>query len=216
MDEQRVVTKSILEIKDEIYFVSNVFYIILGIVAIILVKLPVILEVSESINQIGHLAAGFAVFKGIFGVIRYFRSKTMGIKFNNDSICKGIIGLNINEIKEIHRISFLFVLDATYGIKRYNLFSRLILVLLIPIIGTLYILNIIFKRIYYKENTIHDILVIIGKNDKQFILVQLPLSNKNTQNELENYCKRYLDTDITTLKTKFFIPNNEKWFIESK
>ena len=79
-----------------------------------------------------------------------------------------------------------------------------------------FIFNTIFKRLYFKKNIIHNFLIIIGKNDKQMIKIQLPLENQEEQEQLENYCKEYLNTDITKLETRFFIPNNEPWFLESK
>ena len=48
------------------------------------------------------------------------------------------------------------------------------------------------------------------------IKIQIPLQYEKEQEELENYCKKYLNTDITKLKTRFFIPNNQTLFITNK
>lgn len=216
MDEGKVTNKCILEINDEVNFVTKVAYIIAGIVGITFVKLPIMLEISQTQNQIGHLVSAGALFSGVFGVISYLRNKEGKIKFNNNNINKNLNTLNLEDIKEVYKVSFLFILETEYGVRRFNLLSRLILILLLPILGTLYILNVFFKTFYYRKKVLHNMLVIIGKNDKQIILVQLPLKDKEIQKELEEYCKKYLNTDIKTLKTRFFIPNDEKWFIETK
>ena len=205
--------KNILELKDEVLFVTKIYYIIGGLIGVISVKLPVIFEVSQTQNQIAYLVSGVAIFIGIFGVISYLRDKDSKIKFSEKSINKNLDILNIDDIKEVYRVSFLFTLETEYGIRRFNLLSKFILILISPLLALLYILNVIFKKVYYREKVLHDLLVIIRKNDKQVIWVQLPLKDKEKQKELENYCKKYLNTDITTLKTRFFIPNNEKWFI---
>lgn len=207
--------KNILELKDEVFFVTKIYYIIGGLIGVISVKLPVIFEVSQTQNQIAHLVSGGAIFIGIFGVISYLRDKDSKIKFSEKSINKNLDILNIDDIKEVYRVSFLFTLETEYGIRRFNLLSKFILILISPFLTLLYILNVIFKKVYYREKVLHDLLVIVGKNDKQVIWVQLPLQNKEEQKKLENYCKKYLGRDITSLKTKFFIPNNEKWFIQS-
>lgn len=199
-----------LTIKDNIYFVSNVFYLILGVVGILIFKIPPIVGITESHsnNVIGYTAVIMVFITGLFGLFHFFYADKT-IKFNESNIyinpTKSIL---LNDVKEIYRISFLYSIDIRFGVRRYNILSKSILILITPILSILFLLNIIFKKIYYRNNNIHDILVLIANNDKEMVLVQLPLKNQSEQDELEDYCKKYLDTDIAKIKTKFFIPNN--------
>ena len=81
MLEKENQNKLILEIKDEIYFLSSISYIILAIVAILVMEL----SVSDRPNHIGHMASSVILFRGLFGLLHYFNNPSL-IKFHEENI----------------------------------------------------------------------------------------------------------------------------------
>lgn len=207
----------IFETKDYMYLVSNVNFFIIGMICyVILYENPLGLEIPAGTN---NPVAGLVTFtllgKGLFGII-FFHKNRYKTAFYKNKIINDVrkIEMNTEEVREIYRISFFLILDDYFTIRRQHLLGKILITIISPIFLMYFIFNTIFKIFYFKQNLIHNFLVIIGKDDKQMIKIQLPLENK--QEQLENYCKEYLNTDITKLETRFFIPNNEPWFLESK
>ena len=209
----------IFETKDYMYFVSHVKFLILGMICyFVFYENPLGLEVSTaSSNPIAVIVVWSLIGKGFYGIIFFYKYKYK-ITFYKNKIINNSIKVEINtaDIEEIYKISFFLIMDDYFTIRRQHLLGRIILMIISPILLIFFIFNTIFKRLYFKKNIIHNFLVIIGKNDKQMIKIQLPLENQDEQEQLINYCKEYLNTDITKLETRFFIPNNEPWFLESK
>lgn len=209
----------IFETKDYMYFVSHIKFLILGMICyFVFYENPLGLEVSTaSSNPIAVVVVWSLIGKGFYGIIFFYKYKYK-ITFYKNKIINNSIKVEINtaDIEEIYKISFFLIMDDYFTIRRQHLLGRIIFMIISPILFIFFIFNTIFKRLYFKKNIIHNFLVIIGKNDKQMIKIQLPLENQDEQEQLNNYCKEYLNTDITKLETRFFIPNNEPWFLESK
>jgi len=209
---------SIFETKDYMYLVSHVNFLILGIIGYLIVyENHLWQEVSNNPNPVAIFVTWLLLGKGFYGIIFFYKYKYKINFYKNKIINKSKeIEINTGDIKEIYIISFFLILDDYFSIRRHHLIGRFFLIIISPIFLMYFIFNTIFKRLYFKKNIIHNFLIIIGKNDKQMIKIQLPLENQEEQEQLENYCKEYLNTDITKLETRFFIPNNEPWFLESK
>ncbi len=213
-------TNFIFETKDYMYLVSHVNIFIIGIICYyIFYENPFGLERPAGIsNPIAIVALWSALGKGFYGIISFYQNKYKIVFYKNKINNKTKkFEINTVDVKEVYKLSFLLVLDDYWTLRRQHLLGRIVIVtILSPFLCVYFILNAIFKRLYFKKNIIHTILVIIGKNDKQMMKIQIPLENEEEQKQLEEYCKKYLNTDITKLKTRFFIPNNETWFIRNE
>lgn len=47
--------------------------------------------------------------------------------------------------------------------------------------------------------------VLIGKDNRKYISIQIPLQNEKEQKNLGNYCMEYLNVAITKLRSIWFI-----------
>lgn len=200
----------VFNIKDYMYLISYMNFFILGLICyFVFYKNPLELEVSTaSSNPIALMVTWALLGKGLYGIISFYKNKYK-ITFHKNTIINNSknVEMHTTDIREIYRISFFLNIDDYFTIRRQHLIAKIVLTIISPIILIYFIFNTIFKILYFKKIIIHDLLVIIGKNDTQTVKIKLPLNSKEEQKQFEDYCKKYLNTDITKLKTRFFIPN---------
>jgi hypothetical protein len=139
----------------------------------------------------------------------FFKNKDKKIYFFKDKLTtvNKNIRISINNIQKIYRVPsiFIFISHSLNGIG-INIFKGKILqILLLPITLFLSLVLYITKFIYYKNYKIPSALVVIGKNDKEVITIQIPPNDTDAQANLNNYFKVYLNTDINKLETNYFI-----------
>lgn len=205
MEEDKKQDGVILEIDYNFYEANAIVYIVVGVM---LYTLTLIFD--RSIEAIARSVAIGGVVFGIFRLIRYRQNTPLTIKFTTEKVLIQSENINMNhsDIQEIYRVSVVYF-EALRKIRIGNI-GKFVFAILFPIIFLISFIVQLVKSMYYRRNFLfYEILIMIGKNDKEFIAIQLPLKNTEEQNNLEDYCKKYLNTDITKLPRLWFIPEKK-------
>ncbi|QOG11163.1 hypothetical protein [Arcobacter sp. FWKO B] len=208
--------KVLFSIENEVYFKETIYNIISGFF------LYIILVYGYNGNipiwvLVGKIFAIGLVISGFFSLLRYIKkNEKMKLIFNQSNIINSsenqTIKLDISSINEVYRLIDFTIMGSSFlnKIKRYNKVSKLILYIILPIIIIPSILTAILQFIIYKRRfKFYDYLILIGKNENEFIKIQIPLQDEEEQKNLEAYCKEYLNTDINQLERLWFIPEKK-------
>ena len=192
----------LFEIENSSYLSKAITYMMGGII------LYSITLFEDRGNELAKTVAASAFGFGFFRFINYKKEKeNLKVKFTKNEIILPFEGVNlkIDEIKEIYKVSSIYF-DILRKL-RLGTIGKLVLIISFPIIFITNIPAYIVKSIYYKKKfQFYDVLVLIGKDDSEHISIHIPLQNEKEQKNLENYCNEYLNTDITKLKSIWFIP----------
>lgn len=192
----------LFEIENSSYLSKAIAYMMGGII------LYTITLFKDRGNELAKTIAASAFGFGFFRFINYKKEKeNLKVKFTKDEIILPFEGVNlkIDEIKEIYKVSSIYF-DVLRKL-RLGTIGKLVSIISFPVIFITNIPAYIIKSIYYKKKfQFYDVLILIGKDDSEHISIHIPLQNEEEQKNLENYCKEYLNIDITKLKSIWFIP----------
>ncbi len=192
----------LFEIENSFHIAKAITYFVGGILLYLMVLS------GDKANEIAKTIAVSAFGYGLFRIIGYKKERDeLKIKFTKSEINIPFerINLKVDEIKEIYKVSSIYF-DVLRKL-RIGIIGRIVFKIIFPINFITSIIYHIAKSIYHRSAfRFYDVLVLIGKNDKEVIKIQIPLQNKEEQKNLESYCMKYLNTDITKLKSIWFIP----------
>ena len=137
----------------------------------------------------------------------YFNKKRFFLNFLKHKIIRNyaLLEMDINQDTEIYKLSSLWYIGRT-SMKRPNFLMKVVGYLVAFITLPLLFLMNLCLAIYYKKFLIQDVLVIIGKNDKEVIVVTIPRNDIERQRQLREYFLEYANVDIDQLQTLKFIP----------
>ncbi|QOG11164.1 hypothetical protein [Arcobacter sp. FWKO B] len=199
----------LFSIENSSYIAKAISYLIGGIVGYLLITYDY--DSTRASYNFYYILAISSIFFGLFKLIKYKQNKEqIRIILTKNEIIFPLEKLNLKniEIKEIYRISPI-IFEGLLKLRIIFLLKAL-LIIAFPIIFLLSTIIHLAKSIYYRKKfQFYDYLVLIGKNDKEVIKIQIPLQDEEEQKNLEAYCKEYLNTDINQLKRLWFIPERK-------
>jgi len=190
----------IFEISDDAYLHNLFFLISLGVIIFFILYF----QTSEK-NFIDNIAGVLVIYifvKSIRKFYQFFIKKEIKILFYKNKILK------IDRINEVYKLSTIILASgAGYKkIKRVSILQKIATILLLWLFIPLSLLQNILLSIYYKKIAIQKLLILIGNNDDEVIIIPIPYHDKEKYKKLNDYFTTYLNTDINKLETKYFIP----------
>lgn len=195
----------LFEVNDYQHLNKLILELSIGIVLMALIYFGYFEEgMNKNLAQIIFI---YMITSSIFRIGIYAFNKHYMIKFFDNQIIRTNKNLEvkIDDITEIYRLSSLFY----YGyntIKRAGILMKLLSFIIFIFLAPLFILFHVVLSLYYHVFPIHEFIIIVGKNDKEVVVIQISNKDKDKQAELFNYFKKYLKTDINELKTLWFLP----------
>lgn len=137
----------------------------------------------------------------------HFNKKKFFLNFFKHKIIRNydLLDMDINQDIEIHKLSSLWYIGHK-SIKRPTILMKIVGYLVAIITFPLLLLVNFCLAIYYKKFLIQEILVVIGKNDKEVIVIAIPRNDIEKQQQLREYFLQYTNVDIDQLETLKFIP----------
>ncbi len=198
----------IFEISDDAYLHNVLFLISLGVIMFFILYF----QTSEKsfIDNIAGVLVIYIFVKSIRKFYQFFMKKEIKILFYKNKILKVNLSreLKIDKINEIYKFSTI-ILPSGAGykkIKRVSILQKIATILLLWLFIPLSLLQNILLSIYYKKIAIQKLLILIGNNDDEVIIIPIPYHDKEKYKKLNDYFKTYLNTDINNLQTNYFVP----------
>lgn len=193
-------------VENSSYIAKAISYFVGGMLLYLLTMLY-----ERSLHSLHQMVAIGAVGFGLMRLLKYNKVKEeIKLQFMQNEIIHSAEKKSLSniEIKEIYRISSI-IFEFLWKLRLTHL-GKLISILIFPILLFSSLLNHLAKSIYYRKKfQFYDYLVIIGKNDKEVIKIQIPLQDEEEQKKLEVYFKEYLNTDIKQLPRLWFVPEKK-------
>jgi len=209
----------LLETRDEGFFVSKIFEL-LGIVVVIVCMFLMRASLEEkgliSMQTVLMLAIAFVFSSAYFIIFSYKKRKILFyenkiVLYNGHKALKTIKNENIEDVYKILPYHVYSNADSVFNktIKRWDTPRKLVFITLLPLLLLLLFLSYLASSIFYKSLYLKRYrLVIVGKTDKDFLVVNYTGSN---QKKIEEYFNN-LKINLNSIRPNYwpYVPNKGK------
>ncbi len=182
--------------------------IVFEIIILIVGGVVLYFNYNNNINSgIGKMVLIYGTVSVIYKIIMLFIQKNKIIRFYKNKISRlhKPIDIYIDSNVEIYKMSSLWYLGYS-SVKRPTNAKKLLGILISLFIFPLLIAHNIVLSVFRKNLSISEVLIVIGRTDKEVIVIEIPKNDKDEYSMLLQYFRKYLNIEINQLKALSFIP----------